>query len=137
MTQETISNDSSQDDNAEPLYQACPAMFRNNPLLFILCVISIIGWPVLLVWYIKSRGSSLTITETMIIHRKGILSKYENEVRIKHVRNVQIRQSLFQRIFGTGYIGISTAGQSGIEIEMNGMPDPDFVQDLINARAEG
>lgn len=124
-------------DEDKPLYEACPAMFRNNPLLFILYVISIIGWPLLLIWYIQSRGSSLTITETMIIHRRGILSKYENEVRIKHVRNVQIRQSLFQRIFGTGYIGISTAGQSGIEIEMNGMPDPDFVQELINERADG
>ena len=122
-------------DEEEPLYQAHPAMFRNNPLLFILCVISVIGWPVLLIWYIRSRGSSLTVTETLIIHRRGILSKYENEVRIKHVRNVQIRQSLFQRIFGTGYIGISTAGQSGIEIEMNGMPDPDRVQELINERS--
>jgi uncharacterized membrane protein YdbT with pleckstrin-like domain len=134
----TEANDEStkNSDEDEPIYQASPAMFRNNPILFILYVISVIGWPLLLIWYIRSRGSLLTITDSMIIHRRGILSKYENEVRIKHVRNVQIRQSLFQRILGTGYIGISTAGQSGIEIEMNGMPDPDLVQDLINERAE-
>ena len=133
---ETNDDSTKNSDEDEPIYQANPAMFRNNPILFILYVISVIGWPLLLIWYIQSRGSSLTITDSMIIHRRGILSKYENEVRIKHVRNVQIRQTLFQRIFGTGYIGISTAGQSGIEIEMNGMPDPDLVQDLINERAE-
>ncbi|MEZ6048964.1 MAG: PH domain-containing protein [Planctomycetaceae bacterium] len=116
------------------LYEEHPAVFRNNPLLTFLLFISVIGWVVLIWWWIKSLGAMLTITNTRIIHRTGLLSKNENEVRIKHVRNVQIRQTFFQRIMNTGYIGISTAGQSGVEIAMNGMPDPDGVQEIINSR---
>ncbi|QDU80286.1 Bacterial membrane flanked domain protein [Polystyrenella longa] len=121
----------------EILYEENPAMFRNNPFFFILLVlIPVIGWIWLLYWWMQCLSSKLTVTNTRIIHRTGLLSKAENEVRIRHVRNVQTRQSFFQRMMNTGYIGISTAGQSGVEIAMNGMPDPDGVQELINSRIE-
>ncbi|MCA9040556.1 MAG: PH domain-containing protein [Planctomycetaceae bacterium] len=122
----------------QALYEENPGMFKNHPFYFILCcLIPILGWLWLLYWYLQCLSSKLTITNSRIIHRTGLLSKNENEVRIKHVRNVQIRQSFFQRMMNVGYIGISTAGQSGVEISMNGMPDPDGVQELINSRLEG
>jgi uncharacterized membrane protein YdbT with pleckstrin-like domain len=75
----------------------------------------------------------LTVTESKTTLRTGILSKNVNEVFHSDVRSIQVNQSLFQRIFGVGSIGISSAGQSSIEIVAAGIPDPNTVRELINA----
>jgi uncharacterized membrane protein YdbT with pleckstrin-like domain len=49
-----------------------------------------------------------------------------------NVRNVQVGQNVFQRIFGVGKIGISSAGQSGVEIEVSGIRNPQKVSKLID-----
>ena len=119
------------------LYQASPAMFRSDPLRFILfcflCLL-LIGIPLLLMWWLKCKSTQLTVTNEKVSLRKGILSKSLNEVRIDHVRNVQLRQGLIQRIFDIGWVGISSAGQGGLEIEVDGIPSPAKVKAIIDER---
>ena len=117
------------------LYEEHPAMFRDRPVAFVLCVIlslAVVGLIILLVWYLRTRGTTLTVTTEQITLRRGLVSKYTNDVFHENVRNIIVRQSAFQRMMGTGYIGISSSGQSGIEIEVNGIPDPDRVKQLID-----
>jgi uncharacterized membrane protein YdbT with pleckstrin-like domain len=117
------------------LYEASPAMFRNRPVSFILCVILsfvVIGLIIFLVWYLRSRSTQLTVTNEQTTLRKGLFSKYTTDVFHENVRNIIVRQSFFQRMMGTGYIGISSAGQGGIEIEVNGIPDPEKVKQIID-----
>jgi uncharacterized membrane protein YdbT with pleckstrin-like domain len=118
------------------LYEAHPAMFRNHPFGFILCLLLCaagVGLFIFLYWWLKCLGSMLTVTESKTTLRTGILSKNVNEVFHSDVRSIQVNQSLFQRIFGVGSIGISSAGQSSIEIVAAGIPDPNTVRELINA----
>jgi len=126
--------------SAEPektLYKYHPAMFRNHPILFIISVILIaafgVGLLILLIWWLSCYYTMLTVTTKRTTLRKGILSKYTNEVRHEDVRNVQTGQSLGQRIFGVGTIGISSAGQADMEIRVSGIPSPDRVKELIDA----
>ncbi len=118
------------------IYEHHPVMFRNNPVGFILAVLLIaafgLGLLILLCWKLKCKGTKLTVTTERTILRKGILSKFINEVYHSDVRNVQLRQTLGQRIFNVGYIGIASAGHSGMEIEVNGIPDPEQVKDTID-----
>lgn len=117
------------------LYDAHPAMFRNRPVSFILCcILSLVGVGLIifLVWYLKSRATQLTVTNEQTTLRRGILSKQTNDVFHSNVRNIIVRQSFFQRMMGTGYVGISSSGQSGIEIEINGIPDPERVKQIID-----
>jgi uncharacterized membrane protein YdbT with pleckstrin-like domain len=117
------------------LYSEHPAMFRTNPVYFVLCLILclvVIGIILLLVWYLQTRGTTLTVTTEQTTLRRGILSRTTNDVFHENVRNIIARQSFFQRMMGTGYIGISSSGQSGIEIEVSGIPDPDRIKDLID-----
>ena len=120
------------------LYEAHPAMFRGHPFLFILCCALILvfglGLLIFLIWWLQCLGTTLTITDTRTTLRRGILSKYTNEVLHKHVRNVQVYQSLFQRILGTGNVGISSAGQSKIEIQVSGIPNPEDVRAIITSQ---
>ena len=118
------------------LYDEHPAMFRNHPFAFILCVILIaafgLGLIILLVWWLQTLGTKLTVTNERVTLRKGILSKYTNEVNHTDIRNVQLNQSFFQRLFDVGTIAISTAGQEGVEISVEGIPHPQNVRDIID-----
>ena len=120
----------------QTLYDEHPAMFRNHPFAFILCIVLIaafgLGLLILLIWWLNTLGTRLTVTNTRITLRKGILSKYTNEVYHTDIRNVQIDQSLFQRILDVGTVGFSTAGQDGIEISVAGIPRPESVRDIID-----
>ena len=119
------------------LYQASPAMFRCSPIRFVFYGLScflVIGIPVMLVWWLKCKGTQLTITDIKVSLRKGILSKQLNEVRIEHIRNVQLRQGLLQRMLGVGWIGISSSGQGGLEIEVDGIPSPAKAKAIIDER---
>jgi uncharacterized membrane protein YdbT with pleckstrin-like domain len=118
------------------LYEEHPAMFRNHPFLFILSIVLIaafgLGLVILLVWWLQTLGTKLTVTNERITLRKGILSKFTNEVFHTDIRNVQLDQSFFQRLFDVGTIAISTSGQEGIEISVQGIPHPQQVRDLID-----
>jgi uncharacterized membrane protein YdbT with pleckstrin-like domain len=111
-------------------------MFRNNPIGFIvtilLCLVGV-GLIILLVWWLRSKATLLTVTDERTILRKGILSKSVNEVWHRDVRNVQLKQTFVQRIFDTGMLEISSAGQADVEIRIVGIRDPDGVKDLIDA----
>ncbi len=118
------------------LVEINPVMFRSNPLGFILSVILIAaagaGLVILAIWWLKTKTAMLTVTNKRTIQRTGLIAKRTTEVVHRDVRNIQIEQSVFQRLFGVGSIGISSAGQSGIEIQFTGVRDPDGIKALID-----
>ncbi len=122
------------------LLEINPAMFRNNPVGFILSVILIAaagaGLVILAIWWLNTKAATLTVTNKRTIQRTGLISKQTTEVLHRDVRNIEITQSVFQRIFGVGSIGIASAGQSGIEIQFAGVRDPDGIKALIDRYRE-
>ena len=110
-------------------------MFRNRPVEFIvtvvLCLI-VVGFVIFFMWWLRCKGTQLTITSERTRLRKGILSKSITEVWHQDVRNVQLNQTFFQRLLGVGSLGISSAGQAGLEISVSGIPDPNRVKELID-----
>ncbi len=118
------------------LYTAHPAMFRNNPVWFIICVLLIaafgVGLVLLLIWWLRVQGTTLVVTDDQTTLRTGLLSKNTSDVFHENVRNIIVRQSFFQRMMGVGYVGVSSAGQAGVEVEVNGIPDPDRVKQIID-----
>ncbi len=119
----------------ETLYEEHPSMFRNRPVEFVvtcLLCLALVGFVMFFFWWLKCKGTTLTVTSDRTRLRRGILSKSVTEVWHQDVRNVQLDQTFFQRIFGVGTIGISSAGQSGLEILVAGIPEPDRVKALID-----
>lgn len=122
------------------LYEANPSMFRNHPVGFVLTILlclAIVGLIILLVWWIKCKATTLIVTTDRTRLRRGILSKSVTEVWHSDVRNVQLEQTFFQRIFDVGMIGISSSGQSGMEIAVSGIPQPEHVKELIDRHRKG
>ena len=111
-----------------------PAMFRGEPVGFIICVVLIplgIGIVLLLLWWLQCRFTTYTITNLRTIAQTGILSRNTNEVRHIDVRNLQVNQDVFQRMFGFGSVAISSAGQSDIELTMVRVENPHKIADII------
>jgi uncharacterized membrane protein YdbT with pleckstrin-like domain len=127
-------------DGEETLLEINPAMFRNHPVGFILSVILIAaagaGLVILGIWWLTTKAATLTVTNKRTIQRTGLISKKTTEVLHRDVRNIEIEQSISQRMFGVGSIGIASAGQSGIEIQFAGVRDPDGVKALIDRYRE-
>ncbi len=124
------------EDSEETLLELHPAMFRSNPLGFVISVLLIaavgIGLLILGWWWLGTRAAELTITNKRTTQRTGLISKNTTEVLHRDVRNIQVSQSALQRIFGVGSLGISSAGQAGVEIQFSGVVDPDSVKALID-----
>lgn len=121
------------------IYKAHPAMFRAHPFWFIVFVLLIaafgLGLLILLYWYIKTRATSLTVSDHELLYEKGILSKERLAVSLRHVRSVQVNQSFINRILGVGEIEIKTAGDEP-EFTVADLPDPHEVRETISRAQE-
>lgn len=117
------------------LYDAHPPMFKNHPFGFALSILLIplaIGILILLWWHLQNKSSRLIISENHVLYEKGLLSKARSEINIDSVRTVKVKQSFFNRLFGTGTIELFTSGDQP-EIVARGMPDPNRVREIIKA----
>ena len=55
-----------------------------------------------------------------------------SDIQNADVRNIQVEQTALQRLLGVGSLKISSAGQAGIEMVVNGIPDPNRAREAIN-----
>lgn len=94
--------------------------------------LAVVSAVALLVWWIKTHGSMLTITNKRAIERDGLLTKNISEVLHDDIRNVQTHQTFRQRLLGIGDIGISSAGQEDFEIQVRDVPNPGKLRDIID-----
>ncbi|TVQ77995.1 MAG: PH domain-containing protein [Phycisphaeraceae bacterium] len=92
-----------------------------------------VAWIPLFVWWLFSTmGVSMEITNKRTIERHGLLSRRSSEVMHDHVRNITIDQSFVDRVLRVGEIGISSAGQGGIEIHVRSLPHPKRIKGVID-----
>ncbi|MBK1666513.1 hypothetical protein CKO28_00465 [Rhodovibrio sodomensis] len=146
----------------QALYAANPAMVRNHPLWFtalVLMLLSPAAIPflyfyrspelqqaapftlgaaalsilILLYWWVACKTLNVRLDESSTRVVRGILSKTETFIRHERVRTVEVYQSLFDRIFGTGRVTFWTAGDQP-EIVINGMPQPRRIQEIVNSK---
>jgi len=94
--------------------------------------IAVVGFGVLFVWWLKTMSAALVITNKRTIQKKGILARSSSEVVHDNIRNIQIDQTFWQRVWGVGSIGISSSGQDGIEIQLNDLKGPGEIRNVID-----
>jgi len=85
------------------------------------------GW-----WLAAHLWIKLSITNKRTVRHEGIIRRHSTEVLHDHVRSVDIQQGFIQRLLKVGYIGIDSAGQDDIEIEIKDIPGPYEVKKLID-----
>jgi len=65
-----------------------------------------------------------TVSRENVESHQGIIGRNVKSIRLQDLRNVNVNQSFFQRIFGIGNIEFSSAGGAGIEVLFFGILDP-------------
>jgi uncharacterized membrane protein YdbT with pleckstrin-like domain len=86
-----------------------------------------IGFIAMFVIWLMCRSVQLTVTNRRSTLRKGLISKQTTEVLHRDVRNIQVDQSFLQRMVGIGSLSISSAGQADLEIQIDGIHDPEAI----------
>ena len=72
-----------------------------------------------------------TLSDELIESRRGMIARELHSIRVQDLRNVNVRQSFFQRLFGVGDVEFSSAGGAGVEVMFYGVTDPLGVKDRV------
>jgi uncharacterized membrane protein YdbT with pleckstrin-like domain len=80
---------------------------------------------------VKRNSTALRIYEDRISLEEGFMRKEVTDVFIADVRGVEVKQGIWQRMFGLGDIFIGTAAADGWEEAVRGLPDAMKIRDLI------
>lgn len=94
----------------------------------VLCAVAVVVF-IVVVW--KRASLTLCVHEDRVVIERGILAKNMKELFITDIRTIDINQSIFQRIMGTGDLAISTPGVSQTKDVLQGFPDPARIKDTI------
>lgn len=64
------------------------------------------------------------IDSETIESREGLIARKVRSIRVQDLRNINVNQSLWQRVVGVGDVEFSSAGGSGIEVVFRGVDRP-------------
>jgi len=70
------------------------------------------------------------ITNERVIHRQGFIAKHGKEIPHEMINTVSFRQSVFERMVGSGDVVIESAGEQGQTLYRD-IPKPEQLQTLI------
>ncbi len=115
------------------LYDEHPAMFRAHPFLFILLLVSVVGLLAIGVWWLRTKGERLALSDREVLMERGLLAKQRTEIALSSIRSVRITQSFGQRIFDVGNVELFSAGDIA-EIAIKSMPRPGRIRNIAASR---
>lgn len=71
------------------------------------------------------------ITDHRVIMRTGLVANNTNEMEIRHIRGINLRQGVVERLLGIGTLEIISAADGGAEVVFSGIRDPMAVKERI------
>lgn len=97
---------------------------------------------VLLVWLLwfaarllQWLSTHFVLTTDRLIYRKGLIAKHGRDVPLNRVNNIDMHQTVFERILRAGDILVESAGESGQQT-FSDVRHPENVQREINKQVE-
>jgi membrane protein YdbS with pleckstrin-like domain len=92
-------------------------------------VVGVLGLMVLLAAWIRRLGTEIVVTDRRIILNHGLLSRRTMEMNMSKIEMVDVRQSLWGRIWGYGTVKIHG---TGVDIEaLKGIGSPLAIRNAI------
>ena len=89
--------------------------------------------PTILLIFVAYRRYSrrYTIDSENIECVQGLIARTLQSIRVRDLRNVNVRQTILQRVLGYGDVEFSSAGGSGVEVVLFGVVHPLAVKQLV------
>lgn len=83
-------------------------------------------------WFVASWSSRLEVTNKRVVFTKGLLSKTTVEMLHRTIQDIEIRQSVLDRVLRVGTINIANASEDDDAIVLPHVPDPYKVRATID-----
>jgi uncharacterized membrane protein YdbT with pleckstrin-like domain len=83
-------------------------------------------------WWVERFTAAVVITTKRTTMHNGFFRKSTSEVVHDSIRNMQVDQTFWQRVWRVGKLGISSSGQDGVEIQVNHLPNPNRLREIID-----
>ncbi len=106
-----------------------PPGWTNYPII----VLALIPGLWLLGRFIRWKSYDVALTSTRILVRQGIIGRDTVQLRLQRITEVNIRQSLVERVLGTGSLIIDVQGEDD-SLTLEYMRKPAVVQRVINSQ---
>jgi len=86
--------------------------------------------------WIKRATTHYTVTDSRIHIRTGLVSRREHSTQLSRVQNVNVTQTIMQRLLGIGDVDWDTAGTEEAESEFRfvGVEDPSSLVRIVDQR---
>jgi uncharacterized membrane protein YdbT with pleckstrin-like domain len=86
-----------------------------------------------LVGLIKRIATVYSITTHRLHIKRGIVARHVQQTRLERVQNVNIEQSVIQRILQVGTVDFDTAGSGDSDFSFIGVSQPEKVMEAVGA----
>jgi membrane protein YdbS with pleckstrin-like domain len=83
--------------------------------------------------YVRWRSYDVALTSTRILVRQGIMGRDTVQLRLQRITEVNLRQTLIERMLGTGSLVIDVQGEDD-SMTLEYMRKPAIVQRVINSQ---
>ncbi len=122
----------------ETAWRGGPSQWTNFPV-FVLCApLSLLVVPLLYAaWVIiETRSATFTLTSERLRTERGVLSKKRDELELYRVRDIETRQTVWQRLVGVGSVVLLTSDRSDPTLVMPSIRGHREVADLVRRNTE-
>jgi uncharacterized membrane protein YdbT with pleckstrin-like domain len=72
-----------------------------------------------------------TVTDDRVIQRVGLIARNTNEMKIRHIRSMHVKQNPIERILGIGTLTTVSAADGEAAVVFKGIHDPQMVKETI------
>jgi uncharacterized membrane protein YdbT with pleckstrin-like domain len=72
-----------------------------------------------------------TITKGSIVMRVGLIARNTNEIQLRHIKAINVRQGIVERILGIGTVIFISAAEGEAAVVFKGIRDPLGVKERI------
>ncbi len=93
----------------------------------VIVVVLIVFVIVLVAGFVRRIETTYTISDQRLTIRTGIFSRSLQETRLVRVQNVNVNQSLIDRLVRVGDVDFDTAGGDDYDFEFRGVADPHMI----------
>jgi uncharacterized membrane protein YdbT with pleckstrin-like domain len=86
---------------------------------------------VLIVGFVRRLATTYTITNQRLHIHRGIVARKLQQTRIERVQNVNINQSVLERLLQVGKVDFDTAGTDDADFSFAGVSQPEHVMQAV------
>ncbi len=73
------------------------------------------------------------VTNQRAVMQIGLIARDTNEMHVRHIRGMTIRQSIIERVLVVGSLQLVSAADGVAEVIWSGISDPDRVKEIVRS----